>query len=217
MAKIIKIYGDANKGCIFFEGSTVEPKFLGTVFCDINANDNTRLTIKRNDRTTRSGQYRTIFRKLRPSRVQNVDGEFLVGDLGYSVTDVCDYINEQANVTSSPVSGIQFVIGDSIDFIRDETNTSILFSNGDHHGVNAVRATVKDNGLVGIFPKRGDTELYEIDFSKITVNGTAYNSAQNTVNALNALFTVTANPAPISVPHYVMDGGTEIEWMTGPR
>ena len=38
MAKV-QIYGDTNKGCIFFDGSTVEPKFLGTIIATVKADE----------------------------------------------------------------------------------------------------------------------------------------------------------------------------------
>ena len=46
----IKIYGDVVKGCLFFDGSTVEPKFLGTVLAEVKADETDRIVIYRTDR-----------------------------------------------------------------------------------------------------------------------------------------------------------------------
>ncbi len=72
----IKIYADTAKGCIFFEGSTVEPKFLGIVECTLHPTESDRLVITRNDRFRVDGVTpRTIFRRLNPARVQNQEGQ----------------------------------------------------------------------------------------------------------------------------------------------
>ena len=214
MAKKIKIFGDASKGCIFFEGSTVEPKFLGTVFADFHPTLNDRIVIKRNDRLTRGSQeFRQLFRKLNPVRVQNEAGENLVDDLGFSTADVVEYINQQATVTDTPVGGFIFEGTQSLDFVRDETDTSILFSNGDHHGINSVKAVGKDNGKVSIQGMRGEFEFYELEFTSCTIGGqSAGNTLETVVNNLNALFTMSALTSPIPAPVYTQLEGVDISW-----
>ena len=69
-----------------------------------------------------------------------------------SAQQAADYINGIGNVTDVPTSGQSFAPGETANFYRDETSTSVLFSNGDHHGVNSIKAVVKDNGRVGISP-----------------------------------------------------------------
>jgi len=63
MAKI-KIYGDVVKGCIFFDGSTVEPKFLGTVLAEIKADETDRIVIYRTDRQDSLGNNRQLFKRI---------------------------------------------------------------------------------------------------------------------------------------------------------
>ncbi len=131
-----------------------------------------------------------------------------------SALEVVEYINSIGNVTDTPAAGFVFGPNDVMDFIRDETNTSILFSNGDHHGINSVKAIAKDNGHIGILPMRGDTELYEIPFANCTINGTSAGGTLGTVvNNLNALFTLSAQTAPIPAPVFTQDGGTDISWI----
>ena len=217
MPNPIKIYSVVSKGCIFFDGSTVQPKFLGTILCEPHPTLSDRVIVYRTDRQSRtdSAAFRTIFRKLKIGRIQNVLGEYLVDDLGYDRDQVIAYVNGEANKTDVVTSGQSFAVGSSLDFIRDETNTSILFSNGDHYGVNAVRAELKENGLIGIFPARGDVELYEVDHSIVTINSTTpAGDAQSVVNSLNALFTMSATPAPFPIPTFSLDDGEDITPLT---
>ena len=131
-----------------------------------------------------------------------------------SAQEAADYINSIGNVIDVPTAGFIFNAGDTMDFIRDETNTSILFSNGDHHGINAVKAVAKENGTVGIYPMRGDTELYEIPFASCTINGSVIgNTLTTVVNDLNALFTMSAQTSPSPAPVYTQDSGTDISWV----
>ena len=67
-----------------------------------------------------------------------------------SAQEVVDYINSIGDVRDAAGSGSTFGPEESLDFVREETQTSILLSNGDHHGVNALHAIAKDNGRVGI-------------------------------------------------------------------
>ena len=194
MAKV-KIYGDTNKGCIFFEGSTVDPKFLGTVSCSIHPTETDRLVLVRNDRTERdSGASRKIFRRLKATRVQNESAETLITDLGYSITEVCDYINEQANlVGSTPVT---VAPGSFVDMFRDVLDATIIFDNGDNHNVNAIMA-LSVEGSITIKSIVGDRKYYEgLDHSSLTIAGVAPGGGlEDVVNALNALFTVNPQGA----------------------
>ena len=94
----IKIYGDVTKGCIFFDGSTVEPKFLGTILAENKADESDRFVLFRTDRQDSEGNNRQIFKRMQANRVQNSDGIDLVAALGYTTTQVVAYINEQANL-----------------------------------------------------------------------------------------------------------------------
>ena len=135
----IKIFSDVNKGCIFFENSSVEPKFLGTVVAEIKADEPDRIHVFRTDRRRADGvTFRTIFRRLKPSRVRNVDNERLVQDLGYSVADVVDYINAQAS-NFQQASAVRPDINEHPNFQLDPTSTTVMMDNGDTFGVTRSR------------------------------------------------------------------------------
>ena len=215
MANPIKIYSVVSKGCIFFDGSTVQPKFLGTIQCEAHPTLSDRVIIYRTDRVSRddSGTFRKIFRKLKIDRIQNVQGEFLVEDLGYDRDQVVAYINSEANNVDVPTSGQSFAPGTEANFYRDETSTTVLFSNGDHHGVNSIKAIIKENGRVGILTINADVELYEYDYEDVKIGGSsAGGNAQTVVNNLNALFTVSAVPAPIPSPTYDLSDVESLVW-----
>ena len=215
MTNPIKIYSVVSKGCIFFDGSTVQPKFLGTIQAEAHPTLNDRIIIYRTDRVSRddAGTFRKLFRKLKIDRIQNVVGEFLVEDLGYDRDAVVAYVNAEANNTDVPTSGQSFAPGETVNFYRDETSTTVLFSNGDHHGVNSIKAVVKDNGRVGILTINADVELYEYDYEDVQIGGSsAGGNALTVVNNLNALFTVSAVPAPIPSPTYDLADVDSLVW-----
>lgn len=193
----IKIYGDIDSASIFFVNSTVEPKAMGTVEASLKS-DEDRIVIKRTDRFDPDGvSFRTIFRRLNPSRVQNRDGQDLVGTLSYSTQDVIDYINTQANlqgVTGGDSTGTD-LIGLDVCFKLDDTSTSIMMSNGFEFGVNTIKA-VADSGVIQIKSMLGD----RTHFTNLEV-GRACKGEDDTViagglndvvNYLNELFTVGA-------------------------
>ena len=74
MANKIKIYGDIDSASIFFLNSTVDPKPLGTVVASLK-DDEDRIVVNRTDRFRADGvSFRTLFRRLNPSRVCNRQG-----------------------------------------------------------------------------------------------------------------------------------------------
>ena len=107
----IRIYGDTNKGCIFFDGSRVEPKFLGTIFAQVKPDETDRLVIQRTDVFRRDGvTFRTLFRRLKSTRVQNEAGENLITYLGFSVEDVARNLGTSYVMISRHYDGVANVL-----------------------------------------------------------------------------------------------------------
>lgn len=193
----IKIYSDTTKGCIFFDNSRVEPKFIGTIVASAKPDEPNRLIIKRTDKFLADGTtFRTLFKRLKANRVENQAGENLVNDLGYSRDDVVNYINQEANdfqVISSTTVGADV----AVDFALDATNTTILMSNGASFAVNSIRAAASDDGLtIKIVAHASDVVHYDtIDHEDVTINGAdTSGSVSEVVNLLNALFAQTGSP-----------------------
>ena len=92
------------------------------------------------------------------------------------------------------------IFRDPINFFRDATNTSINTSQGDSYAVNSVKA-IEDNGTIKIVHINEAREYYkQINHELVTIGGQLVNgSANDVVNALNALFTVTQGQLSTSI------------------
>jgi len=217
----IKIYGDQNKGCIFFENSTVEPKFLGTIIARVKTDETDRIVIDRTDRYRRDGvTFRTVFRRLKATRVQNQAGENLVDDLGMSTADVVTYINQQA---SNYFAGgaIRPELDEHPNFILDATHTTIMVDNGENFGVNTLKAILGEDGLIDIVSAdHSDNAVVHYEdcpHANLQINGSFISGGPNdVVNALNELFTVGAfESVVVNDPYATLLAdvqGTETTW-----
>ena len=122
----IKLFGDTSKGCIFFEGSTVSPKFLGTISAAAHPDLSDRIIVYRTDRfKPGTTDYRKLFRKLKIDRLKNSLDEYLVADLGFDRSQVINYVNTEAQAVgsstgSSPAitssTSIPLTTGDSLNY-----------------------------------------------------------------------------------------------------
>ncbi|BAQ93029.1 fiber Ig/hemolysin [uncultured Mediterranean phage uvMED] len=207
----IKIYGDLDSGSIFFINSTVDPKALGTVVASlIDFNGQDRILVERNDRFQDDGvTFRVLFKKLNANRVCNAQGEELTTQLGYTVQQVVDYINGQANLTgANGGDGNGTDVTDvSIDFKLDDTSTSIMLDNGFAYGVNTIKAIADADGTIHIVSELGDlTYFTKLDHTNVSINGvSAVGGLNDVVNVLNELFQVGAfEQVVISDPYSTM-------------
>ena len=194
----IKIYGDIESSSIFFINSTVDPKPMGTIEASLKS-DEDRIVVKRTDRFEADGiTFRTIFRRMNPTRIQNKEGQDLVGTLGYTTAEVIDYVNEQANLSSGTSGGDGTgtdLTGLSMGFKLDTTSTSIMLDNGLEFGVNTIKAVDNGDGLISIVSELGSlTHFSKLDHTLVTgQDGNAVSGGLNDViNYLNELFTVGA-------------------------
>lgn len=207
----IKIYGDIESSSIFFINSTVDPKPMGTIEASLKS-DEDRIVVKRTDRYESDGvTFRTIFRRMNPSRIQNREGQDLVGTLSYTTQEVIDYINAQANLSSGTSGGDGTgtdLTGLSMGFRLDATSTSIMLDNGLEFGVNTLKAIDNGNGLISIVSELGTlTHFTGLDHTLVLGhNGNAVSGGLNDViNYLNELFTVGAfESVVISDPYSTM-------------
>tara|TARA_R100001463_G_scaffold42850_4_gene89594 strand:+ start:1858 stop:3498 length:1641 start_codon:yes stop_codon:yes gene_type:complete len=185
----VKIYGDINSGEIFFEGSVVEPKALGTVEASLKS-DEDRIVIVRNDKFKSDGvTKRPLFKRMNPTRVKNKDGELLVATLGYSTAQVITYINEQANLVGS--TGTSTAISTTaFDFKLDVRNNTILVSTGDYFNVNGIKAVLANDNTLTLRSEYGSKDYYvNINLANVTINSAALTGTNaNKINQLNALF-----------------------------
>ena len=208
MSDIIRVGRNASGNCVVFYGQTNPVYFNACLSAEIIDTD--YISIK-NDIATglAAGTPTYEYYRIHFSKWQRDDLSVFT-----SAQEVADYINEIGNVTDVPTGGYSFQGAESLDFTHDETKTSILFSNGDHHGINSVKAVGKDNGKIGIQSIRGDFEFYELEFASCTIGGvSAGNTLQTVANNLNAFFTLSAQTAPIPAPVYTQQDGVDIAWI----
>ncbi len=211
MSNKIKIYGDIESASVFFVGSTVTPKPMGVVVANAHPTLTDRVVIKRNDRFKRDKvSFRVLFRQLNINRIENKDGQELVGTLGYDLAQVVDYINEQANLSAGTSGGDGSgtdMTGIDVCFKLDDTSTSIMLDTGHEFGVNTIKA-VENNGVIDIKSKLGDlTHFTNLDVGRVCGNdGNIISGGINDViNYLNELFTVGAfEQVVISDPYATM-------------
>ncbi len=207
MSNIIRVARNASANCVVFYDQTNPTYFNSCLSASVVDTDYVSVT---NEIASTLSDETYEYYRIHYTRWQAADYSTFT-----SAVDAAAYINSVANVTDLPTGGFIFSGTESLDFTHDETTTSILLDNGDHHGINALRAVAKDNGKVGITSARGDYEFYELEFSACTINGqAAATTLQTTVNDLNAFFTLSAMTTPIPAPVYTMEDGENIAWQS---
>jgi hypothetical protein len=105
MAKPVSIFADVSQGNLFFEGTRIPPAPLGGIVLAIeNPSRPGKIRVTRSDQFSRDGVTpRRLFKRMDPVRVKNATGQFLVDDLGFSLAQVIDYINGQANKNANDI------------------------------------------------------------------------------------------------------------------
>ena len=105
MGKQIRMYAGVGAGLMFFDGSRVPPAPLGgIVVASLNPNFTQRLRIVRTDQFNKDGvTERRLFKRIPVTNIRNKANERLVADLGFTVQQVIDYINDQANKKSNEI------------------------------------------------------------------------------------------------------------------
>ncbi len=188
----MKIYSDSTKGCIFFEPSTVAPKFIGTMTAEIHPTEADRVVIKRTDKEDANGDPRVVFARMFIDRIQNEQGVDLVADLGYTITQVVDYLNTEFN-DYQVVSGVDTDGSEIVNFTKDATREHIVIDNGAIYPLDVIRAvgdaTTGTIALQNLLITPDLTYYNNIPKESVTIEGEAQPDDLNTVvNALNEYF-----------------------------
>lgn len=111
-----------------------------------------------------------------------------------NASECAQYITDNANVLTNQGTFV-FSQTDTIDAQREDTNTTVLFSNGDIYAVNSLQAVAADNGTITIRTVRGSKDIYQnIRYYNVTVqNGTVVmNSLSAAVDRLNEVLSGSA-------------------------
>jgi hypothetical protein len=105
-----------------------------------------------------------------------------------SASECAEYITENANVLSDTGTFI-FTQTDLLDAQREDTNTTVLFSNGDIYAVNSLQATADSStGTITIRTIRGSKDIYtKLRYYNVSVNNGAINNFQTIDAAVDRL------------------------------
>lgn len=184
----ITIKRNDNGSCILFEGSSQPAYWYSCLRAEVDSEDAGRINVINDIRTTSES---TEYEFYKMPFTDFVDSD------GVAFTDAPEavaYINENADVGSGgSTGGTVFPQTAAMDFERDATNTTVMMSNGDSYGVNAIRAEDAGDGTISLKTARGDVTLYSgLNHSLMTIGlAAAGATVAGAVNALNAYFTVS--------------------------
>jgi hypothetical protein len=181
MARAVKIFGDAAQGSLFFEGLRIPPAPLGGVVVAIeHPSIAGRIRVTRSDLFQKDGVTpRIVFKRMRPSRVRNKDNQRLVGDLGYTLQQVIDYINDEANRKANELDfqkdGAAVGSGNTINFIG--SGVSAVSVSGDVATVHIAGGSAGNPVTSGILTSSNNTlRLTLQDASTVDVDVTSLNN-----------------------------------------
>ena len=183
----IRVVRNDAGNCVTFVGSTQPAYWNACLSAQVNAEDNTRIDVINDVRTTDPAEPEYEFYAIPYTEFTDADNAAFA-----TAQDAADYITEKANVLGSTGS---FVAGptDVLNFVRDATNTTILVDNGDAFAVNSIQAIGTDDGLITI-KEMGDNGavLYSGVYpANVQITGSSTATTQSAVvNQLNALFSV---------------------------
>lgn len=215
----VKVYADLVSNTVIFDGLAIniDPVPIGALLAEVaeSGTNNPRVKVSRTDITDADGNPYVIFERRPAWRFYTEAGDRVSTDTDGPTQGVAvvDYLNAQFQLTGQGETSVLYPKLELLDFVRDEGNTSILMSNGDHYGVNSIRAIEGDDGFCKIVPARSDTPvLYSLAFDCAQINGTAQADLTNCVNSLNALFTISALGGTIPAPVYTQADGVDLSW-----
>lgn len=159
---VIRVEAHAENEALYFHGTTNPVFFKSSLTALVTDTDYVSV---RNDVATGSSSnveyefYRIHFTKWRSS-----DNSSFA-----SAQEAVDYINEAASV----ISGEGYIIpaGSEFDFELDDTQSTILISNGDDHAVNSIKAIEGADGRVHIVNHNNTATDYKVRWQDVTIAG----------------------------------------------
>ena len=207
MAKKVSLYGDAAQGSLFFEGLRIPPAPLGGVVVAVqHPTLSGRIRVTRSDLFQKDGvSPRIVFKRMRPTRVKNKAGQNLVDDLGFTLQQVIDYINDEANRKANEVdfqkNGSIVGSGNTINFTG--AGVSAVSVSGDVATVNIVGGGVSSGVVTGA----GNTTLRLTlnDASNVDIDVTSLRTTTAIGSSTNYFY--LNNGAQLSSNDHDIDGG----------
>ena len=185
MSTIRVVRNDAGN-CINFYGTSNPTYWNACLSASIDETYPTRINVRNDIRSAEEGT--DVYEFYQIPYTTFLDKE---GNSFESPAEAAQYITDNANV-SGDVGTYIFSETELLDAQREETNTTVLFSNGDIYAVNALRAEAASNGTITIRTIRGDKDIYtNVRYYNVTVNDGAvsFNAISAAVDRLNEVLT----------------------------
>jgi len=185
----IKIKRNEAGNCINFEGTSNPTYWNACLSGEVDSVQTDSVNVINDVITADTGNIEYEFFRIPYTTFVDADGN------GFANAQECaDYITTHANVIGFTNDSGTDLTNEVVDFKLDATNTSVLFDNGYHYGVNAIKAVGHADGTIHIKAIQGDiTYFTKLDHTNVTVDGNSVaGGLQDVVNTLNELFTVGA-------------------------
>ena len=196
----IRISRNAAGNCINFIGSSLPAYFNACLSGEVDANDNTLVSIVNDIQTANNpnGEIRYEFYQIPYTEFADKDGNPFP-----DAQAAADYVTQEGRVLGVSDVGTDLT-GVVVNFRLDQTSTSIIMDNGAAFGVNTIKAVSDADGTIHLHAigagvpedssEPDDHKHYEkLSHVNVQINGVAVAGGLNDVcNALNELFTVGA-------------------------
>ncbi len=179
----IRIARNDAGNCINFFGSSNPTYWNACLVGEINEDNGNNVNVINSVRSEESGA--TVYEFFNLPYTQFVDKD---NNAFENASECAEYITENANVLSNTGTFI-FSQNDVLDAQREDTNTTVLFSNGDIYAVNSLSATAASDGTITISTVRGNKNVYtKLRYYNTSVNNggiTGFNTLAAAVDRLN--------------------------------
>ena len=178
----IRIARNDAGNCINFFGSSNPTYWNAILEGEVSERDTNLVNVVNSVRTIESETKIYEFYEIPYTDFADKDGNAFE-----NASECAQYITDNANVSGNQGTFL-FSEVDTLDAVRDATNTTVLFSNGDIFAVNSLTASAAADGTITIGTVRGDKDVYAtLRYYNTTVsNGTVVmrnlNSAVDRLN-----------------------------------
>ncbi|MCP3660402.1 MAG: hypothetical protein GY830_08905, partial [Bacteroidetes bacterium] len=184
---MIKIKRNEAGNCINFEGTSNPTYWNACLSGEVDSVETDSVNVINDVITANTGNTEYEFFRIPYTEFTDADGNQF-----NDAQECADYITTHANVIGFTNDSGTDLTDEIVDFKLDDTNTSVLFDNGYHYGVNAIKAIGHSDGTIHIKAIQGDiTYFTKLNHTNVTVEGSSVSGGlQDVVNTLNELFTV---------------------------
>ena len=187
----IKISRNDAGNCINFFGTSNPTYWNAILEGEVSSNNSNNVNVINTVRTQETDSDEKVYEFYEIPYTEFVDKD---GNAFENASECAQYITDNANVLTNQGTFV-FSQTDTLDAQRDETNTTVLFSNGDIFAVNSLVALEDSNGTITVRTIRGSKNIYtNLRYYNTSVNNgvLSFNNITAAVNRLNEVFSGSA-------------------------